>query len=67
MAMSTSLTPEAIEALRRLNDVGIGQPPPLVSMAVAAELLRAGLAGENSGGVVEITCEGRKYLSGDCD
>jgi hypothetical protein len=65
--MSKSLSPEAIEALRRLNEVGIGQPPPLVSMAVAAELLGAGLADENSSGVVEINCEGRKYLSGDCD
>jgi hypothetical protein len=65
--MSKSLSPEAIEGLRRLNDVGIGQPPPLVSMAVAAELLGAGLADENSSGVIEITCEGRKYLSGDCD
>lgn len=65
--MSKSLTPEAIEALRRLNDVGIGQPPPLVSMAVASELLGDGLADENSSGVIEITCEGRKYLSGDCD
>jgi hypothetical protein len=65
--MSKSLSPEAIEALRRLNDVGIGQPPPLVSMAVAAELLGAGLTDENSSGVIEITCEGRKYLSGDCD
>jgi hypothetical protein len=65
--MAKSLSPEAIEALRRLNDVGIGQPPPLVSMAVASELLGDGLADENSNGVIEITCEGRKYLSGDCD
>jgi hypothetical protein len=65
--MSKSVSPEAIEALRSLNDVGIGQPPPLVSMSVAAELLGAGLADENSSGVIEITCEGRKYLSGDCD
>lgn len=65
--MAKSLSPEAIEALRRLNDVGIGQPPPLVSMAVASELLGDGLADENSSGVIEITCEGRKYLSGDCD
>ncbi|PMS30846.1 hypothetical protein B0G57_12726 [Trinickia symbiotica] len=65
--MSKSLSPEAIEALRRLSEVGVGQAPPLVSMAVAAELLGAGLADENSSGAVEITCEGRKYLSGDCD
>jgi hypothetical protein len=65
--MTKSLTPAAIDALRRLNDAGIGQPPPLISMAVAAELLGAGLAEENSSGVIEINCEGRKYLSGDCD
>ena len=65
--MSKSLSPEAIEALRRLNDVGIGREPPLVSMSVAAEPLEEGLAGENSEGVIEITCDGRKYLSGDCD
>lgn len=65
--MSNFLSPEAIEALRRLNDAGIGRAPPLVSMAVAAELLGAGLADENSEGMIEITCEGREYLSGDCD
>lgn len=65
--MSKSLSPEAIEALRRLNEVGIGCVPPLVSMAVAAELLGAGLAEENADGMIEITCDGRKYLSGDCD
>jgi hypothetical protein len=65
--MTKSLTPDAIDALRRLNEAGIGQPPPLVSIAVAAELLGAGLADENSNGVIEINCEGRKYLSGDCD
>lgn len=65
--MSKSLSPEAIEALRRLNDVGIGQAPPLVSTSIAAELLGAGLAGETGSGVIEITCDGRKYLSGDCD
>ncbi len=65
--MSKSLSPEAIEALRRLNDVGVGQAPPLVSTSVAAELLGAGLADENGDGVLEITCDGRKYLSGDCD
>lgn len=65
--MSKSLSPEAIEALRRLNEVGIGQAPPLVSTAIAAELLGAGLADENGNGVIEITCDGRKYLSGDCD
>jgi hypothetical protein len=66
-AMSKSLSPDAIEALRRLNDVGVGQPPPLLSSAVAAELQQAGLAGETGEGLIEITCDGRKYLSGDCD
>jgi hypothetical protein len=65
--MSKSLSPDAVEALRRLNEVGVGQQPPLVSVGIAAELLGAGLAGENSNGVIEITCDGRKYLSGDCD
>jgi hypothetical protein len=65
--MSKSLSPEAVEALRRLAEVGVGQAPPLVSMSVAAELLSAGLAGETGEGAIEITCEGRKYLSGDCD
>ncbi len=65
--MSKSLSPEAIEALRRLNDVGVGQAPPLLSSAVAAELQQAGLAGETSEGLIEITCDGRRYLSGDCD
>lgn len=65
--MSKSLSPEAIEALRRLNDVGVGHAPPLVSTPIAAELLGAGLADENGNGVIEITCDGRKYLSGDCD
>lgn len=65
--MSKSLSPDAVEALRRLNDVGVGQAPPLLSSAVAAELLQAGLAGENSDGLIEITCDGREYLSGDRD
>lgn len=65
--MSKSLSPDAVEALRRLDEVGIGQAPPLVSTSIAAELLSAGLADESGSGVIEITCDGRKYLSGDCD
>ena len=65
--MSKSLSPEAIEALRRLNDVGVGQAAPKLAQAVAAELLAGGLAAEAGGGDVEITCDGRHYLSGDCD
>ncbi|WGS48338.1 hypothetical protein LFL96_11035 [Paraburkholderia sp. D15] len=65
--MSKSLSPEAIEALRRLNEVGVGQPAPACAQAVAAELLASGLVAEASGGEVEITCNGRQYLSGDCD
>jgi hypothetical protein len=65
--MSKSLSPDAVEALRRLDEVGIGQAPPLVSTSIAAELLSAGLADESGSGAIEITCDGRKYLSGDCD
>lgn len=65
--MSKSLSADAVEALRRLNEVGVGQMPPQLSSAVASELLQAGLAGETGEGAIEITCDGRKYLSGDCD
>ncbi|WP_341312345.1 hypothetical protein WN982_12680 [Paraburkholderia sp. IMGN_8] len=65
--MSKSLSPEAIEALRRLNDVGVGQSAPKLAQTVAAELLAGGLVAEAGGGDVEITCNGRQYLSGDCD
>lgn len=65
--MSKSLSPEAVEALRRLNDVGVGQQAPKLAQAVTAELLAGGLVAEASGGEVEITCNGRQYLSGDCD
>ncbi|MEA3088166.1 MAG: hypothetical protein QOC89_5863 [Paraburkholderia sp.] len=65
--MSKSLSPEAVEALRRLNDVGVGQSMPKFAPSVTAELLANGLAAAASGGEVEITCNGRQYLSGDCD
>ncbi|MFL9868869.1 hypothetical protein PQR67_32255 [Paraburkholderia fungorum] len=65
--MSKSLSPEAVEALRRLNDVGVGQPVPKFAQSVAAELLANGLAAEVGSGEVEITVSGRQYLSGDCD
>jgi hypothetical protein len=65
--MSKSLSPEAVEALRRLNDVGVGQSMPKFAQSVTAELLANGLAAAASGGEVEITCNGRQYLSGDCD
>ncbi|SIT37986.1 conserved hypothetical protein [Paraburkholderia ribeironis] len=65
--MSKSLSPEAVEALRRLNDVGVGQPAPQLAQSVTAELLACGLAAEAGRGEVEITCSGRQYLSGDCD
>lgn len=64
--MSKSLSPEAIEALRRLNDATVGQTPPELASGVAAELLRAGVVAQHAGRV-EINCDGRKYLSGDCD
>ncbi len=66
-AMSRSLSPEAIEALRRLNDVGVGQAAPALAPGVTGELLGLGLIVEAAGGEVEITCNGRQYLSGDCD
>jgi hypothetical protein len=65
--MSKSLSPEAIEALRRLNDVGVGQQTPELTPSISAELLASGLVAEAGGGGVEITCNGRQYLSGDCD
>lgn len=65
--MSKSLSPEAIEALRRLNDVGVGQVAPALAPGVAGELLGMGLVAEAAGGEVEITCDGRQFLSSDCD
>jgi hypothetical protein len=65
--MTRSLSPEAIEALRRLNEVGVGQAAPSLMPGVAGELLGMGLISEAAGGEVEITCDGRQYLSGDCD
>lgn len=65
--MSKSLSPEAVEALRRLNDVGVGQTAPKVEQSVAAELLACDLVAEAGSGEVEINCKGRQYLSGDCD
>ncbi|SEA82073.1 MAG: hypothetical protein EPN73_13510 [Paraburkholderia sp.] len=64
--MSKALSTEAIDALRQLNEVGSGQPAPQLSSSVAAELLSAGVV-TRSADHVEITCDGRKYLSGDCD
>lgn len=65
--MSKSLSPEAVEALRRLNDVGAGQTAPEVAQSVAAELLASDLVAKAGGGGVEINCNGRQYLSGDCN
>ncbi|WP_233829649.1 hypothetical protein [Paraburkholderia sp. ZP32-5] len=65
--MSKSLSPEAIEALRRLNDVGVGQAAPQLAQSVMAELLSCGLVAEAGSSGVEINCSGRQYLSGDCD
>jgi hypothetical protein len=66
--MTKSLSADAIDTLRQLNDVGTGQPPPAVEPIVEKELLGAGLVAKSSNGAgVEITCDGRKYLSGDCD
>jgi hypothetical protein len=65
--MSKSLSLEAIEALRRLNDVGVDQPAPKLAQSVTAELLTSGLAADAGSGEIQITCSGRQYLSGDCD
>ncbi|MBN3805014.1 hypothetical protein GXB81_18450 [Paraburkholderia sp. Ac-20336] len=65
--MSKSLSPEAVEALRRLNDVGVGQTAPELAQSVVAELLASDLVAESGSGEVEINCNGRQYLSGDCD
>jgi hypothetical protein len=67
VAMSKSLSPEAVEALRRLNDVGVGQTVPELAQSVRAELLASGLVADAGSGEVEINCSGRQYLSGDCD
>ncbi|CAB3758748.1 hypothetical protein [Paraburkholderia humisilvae] len=66
--MMKALSPDAIDMLRHLNDMQAGDAPAPVPPPVVAELLGAGLvakAGRGEG--VEITCDGRKYLSGDCD
>ena len=65
--MSKSLSNQAVEALWRLKEVDTGHSPPAVPTSVAAELLGAGLADEDREGHIEITCDGRKYLSCDCD
>ncbi|MFC0397243.1 hypothetical protein [Paraburkholderia rhizosphaerae] len=66
--MMKALSPDAIDTLRHLNDMQAGAASAPVPPPVVAELLGAGLvakAGRGDG--VEITCDGRKYLSGDCD
>ncbi len=66
--MSKSLSAGAIDTLRQLNDIGAGQTPPPVEPVVEKELLGAGLVAKSGKGAgVEITCDGRKYLTGDCD
>ncbi|MDE1184452.1 hypothetical protein [Paraburkholderia sp.] len=61
--MSSSLSPEAIETLRRLDQVGVGQAALACAPRIAAELLATGLAAEASGGELEITHRGEQYLS----
>ena len=66
--MTKSLSADAIDTLRQLNDIGTGQAAPPVEPVVEKELLGAGLVAKSGKGAgVEITCDGRKYLSGDCD
>ena len=65
--MTKPLSTEAIDTLRQLNDIQAGQLAPPLPPVVVAELLGAGLVAKAGSGAVEITCDGRKYLSGDCD
>ena len=65
--MSKPLSTDAIDTLRQLNDAQAGEVVPPLSPVVVAELLTAGLVAKAGSGGVEITCDGRKYLSGDCD
>jgi hypothetical protein len=65
--MVKALSPDAIDTLRHLNDRPAGETPAPPPAAVVAELLGAGLVAKAGSGGVEITCDGRKYLSGDCD
>ncbi len=65
--MTKPLSTDAIDTLRQLNDMQAGQASAPLPAPVAAELLGAGLVAKAGSGGVEITCDGRKYLSGDCD
>jgi hypothetical protein len=65
--MMKALSPDAIDTLRHLNDMRAGERPAPPPAAVVAELLGAGLVTKAGRDGVEITCDGRKYLSGDCD
>jgi hypothetical protein len=68
VAMMKALSSDAIDMLRHLNDRQAGEASAPLPAPVMSELLGAGLvakAGRGEG--VEITCDGRKYLSGDCD
>ena len=65
--MAKQLSTDAIDTLRHLNAMQTGEVAPPLSPVVVAELLSAGLVAKAGSGGVEITCDGRKYLSGDCD
>jgi hypothetical protein len=65
--MMKALSPDAIDTLRHLNDAPSGAEPTPPPAAVVAELLGAGLVAKAGRDGIEITCDGRKYLSGDCD
>jgi hypothetical protein len=67
VAMTKALSPDAIDTLRHLNDRQAGEAAAQLPAKVVAELLGAGLVAKGGRGGVEITCDGRKYLSGDCD
>jgi hypothetical protein len=65
--MTKALSGDAIDTLRQLNDMQAGEAAEPLAVTVIAELLGAGLVAKAGSGGVEITCDGRKYLSGDCD
>lgn len=66
--MTRPLSADAVDTLRQLNDAEAGRTAQPVPPVVEKELLGAGLVAKTGGGAgVEITCDGRKYLSGDCD
>jgi hypothetical protein len=66
--MSNSLSSEALEVLRRLNEVGVGQAAPAFAPDIAAQLLGLELVAESASGEIEITRRSERYPSeANCD